>query len=325
MSVSPSPAVGRPGLNRDEREAIARQVRAASTSFYWAMRVLPRPRREAIFAVYAFCRAVDDIVDDETTGPAEKARGLDRWRRDIDAIYAGEARDALGRALAAAVADFAVRRADFLAVIDGMAMDAGEPIVAPPMATFDLYCDRVASAVGRLCVCIFGDPGPHGMAVAHHLGRALQITNILRDVAEDAGLGRLYLPRELLDAHGVDFADLAAVTRQPGFAALWRELAGIAAGQFAAAERAMALCRPGTMRAARIMIGLGLPTEKAFLPVALSIMVFFALCAQCASTLVVMGRETGTWRWPVFSFVLMTSLAYLAAWCVAVVGKLAGA
>ena len=98
-----------------------------------------------------------------------------------------------------------MRREDFHAVIDGMAMDVAADIRAPDLATLDLYCDRVASAVGRLSIKVFGMTETEGFLLAHHLGRALQLTNILRDIDEDAGIGRLYLPRENLEAAGVDF------------------------------------------------------------------------------------------------------------------------
>ncbi|MFO1091652.1 MAG: presqualene diphosphate synthase HpnD [Hyphomicrobiales bacterium] len=233
--------------------AIAAQVKAASTSFYWAMRLLPRERREAIFAVYAFCRAVDDIADDEPD-PARRDAGLDAWRREIDALYAGDPRNPITRALKPGLKAFGLRRADFLAIIDGMEMDADGPIVAPDMKTLDLYCDRVASAVGRLCVCIFGDASIHGMAVAEHLGRALQLTNIARDVDEDARIGRVYLPRELLEKHGIPARPPEGIMRHSAYPALWREFAGMAQERFRLADEALSVCGRATMRPARIMM-----------------------------------------------------------------------
>ncbi len=174
---------------------------AAGSSFYTAMRLLPKERREAMYAVYAFCRAVDDVADDGGTREVRRAE-LDRWRADIDALYAGRP-VARTRDLVGPVAQFDLKREDFQAVIDGMAMDAEEDIVAPDEATLDLYCDRVASAVGRLSVRIFGMPEADGVKLAWHQGRALQLTNILRDIDEDAERGRLYLPREKLEAIGL--------------------------------------------------------------------------------------------------------------------------
>jgi len=236
-----------------EARIIAQTVRDASTSFYWAMRILPKSQRRAMFAVYAFCRNVDDIVDSEQLDEASKRQQLTTWRQEIDALYAGHPKRAETRALQLPMQELSLRRDDFMDVIDGMEMDAGEPIVAPSMKTFDLYVDRVACAVGRLCVCVFGDPTDYGTAVAHHTGRALQITNILRDVEEDAGIGRVYLPRELLEKHEVDYSNPVQITSQGGYVAMWRELAEIARDEFSHAEEAMNLCRKDVMRPARIM------------------------------------------------------------------------
>ena len=241
------------GIQTDRQE-IARQVRAASTSFYGAMRMLPQAKREAIFAVYAFCRAVDDIADDDGGRTEERLRQLGVWRQDIAALYQRRPTTLITRALAVPVQTFGLREADFIAVIDGMEMDARGPIVAPDMATLDLYCDRVACAVGRLCVCIFGEPGEAGQTVAQHLGRALQLTNIIRDVAEDADIGRLYLPAERLRFHNIMFAAPSDVIKHANYPGLWREMAGLAGESFASAEAALAACDRSKMRPARIML-----------------------------------------------------------------------
>ena len=181
---------------------------AAKSSFYLAMRILEPQRRDAMFAIYAFCRAVDDIADDEGDRDARRI-ALDQWRLDLDELYAGRVRASCAY-LAEPVRRFNLDRADFEAVIDGMAMDVEEDICAPDWETLELYCDRVASAVGRLSVRAFGlvdeDAAELPTApklLAYHLGRALQLTNILRDLDEDAQRDRLYLPREELDAAGV--------------------------------------------------------------------------------------------------------------------------
>ena len=172
----------------------ASAIALSGSSFYTAMRILPRAQREAMFEIYSFCRLVDDVAD-STAPHIERRLGLAEWRRHIEQLFAGKTPDEL-HGLAKAVRDFSLRKEDFLAVIDGMDMDAAEDIRAPDLATLDLYCDRVASAVGRLSVRVFGMPREDGILLAHHLGRALQLTNILRDIDEDAGIGRLYLPRE---------------------------------------------------------------------------------------------------------------------------------
>ncbi len=188
----------------DDTETDAAAATSGS-SFYLAMRILPAAQRDAMYQVYAFCRAVDDIADSDLPR-AERAAGLERWRADIDACYAGAPRASL-RALTRHIHTFHLQREDFHAMIDGMAMDAAADICAPDEDTLDLYCDRVASAAGRLSVRIFGMQEEPGRLLAHHLGRALQLTNILRDIDEDAGINRCYLPRELLAREGIATTD----------------------------------------------------------------------------------------------------------------------
>jgi len=225
--------------------------RASGSSFYTGMRILPPAQREAMFEIYAFCRAVDDIADDP--GPRELRREqLQQWRLDIEALYAGTAPPQLG-GLAQAVPRFDLAREDFLGVIAGMAMDVVADIRAPDMATLDLYCDRVACAVGRLSVRVFGMERDAGLALAHHLGRALQLTNILRDLDEDAALGRLYLPREALQVAGIAATDPAAVLAHPAIQKPCAEIVALATSAFAQASVIMAQCPRRVVRAPRIM------------------------------------------------------------------------
>ena len=225
--------------------------RASRSSFYTGMRILPRAQREAMFEIYAFCRAVDDIADD--SGPRDVRRTqLDRWRSDIDAIYRGAPPAALS-GLATAVRNFDLPREDFLAIIDGMEMDVVADIRGPDRATLDLYCDRVACAVGRLSVRVFGMEREAGLALAHHLGRALQLTNILRDLDEDASLGRLYLPRAALQAAGITATDPLQVLAHPALDKVCSIVADQAEKEFGAAQAIMAKNPRRIVRAPRIM------------------------------------------------------------------------
>jgi presqualene diphosphate synthase len=185
------------------------QASASPSSFYAAMRILPAAQRDAMFLIYNFCRQVDDIADSDLP-PERKRAGLLQWRKDIDALYADKVPSRLAE-YPSTIKRFDLQREDFLGVIDGMEMDAAGDIRAPDWATLDLYCDRVASAVGRLSVNVFGMTRTDGVALAHHLGRALQLTNILRDIDEDAAIGRLYLPREALTGAGISATDPAVV------------------------------------------------------------------------------------------------------------------
>ncbi len=224
---------------------------AAGSSFYAGMRVLPRPQREAMYAVYGFCRAVDDVADEGGTR-AERHAGLEQWRADIEALYQGRM-TASTTDLAEPVSRFDLDRQDFLAIIDGMEMDAVEDIRAPDAAKLDLYCDRVASAVGRLSVRIFGLPREPGRDLAHHLGRALQKTNILRDLDEDAGIGRLYLPREALSAAGISLTEPSLVMAHPNLPQACAPLVAEARAHFEAADAIMRREPRKTTRAPRLM------------------------------------------------------------------------
>jgi phytoene synthase len=234
-----------------ETQPISAPSRASGSSFYTAMRILPRAQRDAMFEIYSFCRLVDDVAD-STAPREERKRQLAAWRDDIEAIYAGHPPAAL-QALAGTARDFKLRRQDFLAVIDGMEMDAAEDIRAPDWAKLDLYCDRVASAVGRLSVCVFGLGEDDGIALAHHLGRALQLTNILRDLDEDAGIGRLYLPREALREAGIISTDPAMVLKNPMLPEVCKAVMARAREHFTQADAIMTRNPRRIVKAPRIM------------------------------------------------------------------------
>jgi presqualene diphosphate synthase len=224
---------------------------ASGSSFYAAMRILPRDQRQAMFQIYSFCRQVDDIADSHGPRP-ERLAALQQWRDDIDALYQGHPPPRL-QDYAASVKAFGLKREDFLAIVDGMEMDVPQDIRAPDLATLDLYCDRVASAVGRLSVRVFGLPEEDGILLAHHLGRALQLTNILRDIDEDAGLGRLYLPRESLLLAGITTDDPQRVTVDRALPKVCLALGERAKKHFEKADEIMKRNSRRVVRAPRIM------------------------------------------------------------------------
>lgn len=232
--------------------ASAQATQASGSSFYAGMRMLPKPEREAMYAVYGFCRVVDDIADDQQGDRAERAAALDQWRADLDGLYAG--RDpGQAQLVAEAVRRFGLDRADFEAVIDGMAMDVARDIQWPDMAELDLYCDRVASAVGRLSVRIFGLPHEPGLQLAHHLGRALQLTNILRDIDEDAEIGRVYLNREALEGAGIPLTTPIEVAADPRIDQAVRPLVARSHDHYRAADKVLAARPAGHLIAPRLM------------------------------------------------------------------------
>lgn len=236
-----------------DRAHVLSVVHAAGSSFYGAMRTLPKDRRDAMFAIYAFCREIDDIADDPMP-KAERTAALADWRREIDRLYDGLPHKPTARALLEPVARYALRKEDFVALIDGMEMDANESFHGPSMDTLTLYCERVAGAVGLLSVHVFGEPGEPGTRLAWALGQALQLTNILRDLREDAERGRLYLPAELLSRHGIAARDPAAVLAHPALPAVCGDLAALARQRFAEAIAAMRDCDRRKVRPAAVMM-----------------------------------------------------------------------
>jgi presqualene diphosphate synthase len=251
-AVLPIPAPVATPLAGDVAEVSA-IVDGAGSSFAAGMRILPRPRREAIYAVYAFCRLVDDVADGE--GDAEEKRqGLLWWEEEVARAYGGTPRGAVGREMARAAREHALPREEFDLVVEGMRMDAAA-IVAPTPEHLDRYVRCVAGAVGILSLRVFGAwQGERSRRFALSLARAVQLTNILRDVEEDAGLGRLYLPRPVLDAAGVP-PDPQGALLHPGLSEARRLLGRSARAEFTRA-RALARGHPwGRLLPALLMMG----------------------------------------------------------------------
>jgi phytoene synthase len=217
------------------------------------MQLLPVQRRMAIRALHAFYREVDDIADGGASRSLKQIL-LANWRSEIGLLFAGRPQHDVTRPLSEPIDLYGLRCDDFLAIIDGM--DARADIRAPSFAELDRYCERMAVAIGRISVRIFGEASPAGQRVATELGRALQLTDILCDLAGDARLHRLYLPRELLHAHGI-FATMPSwVLAQPALPDVCRDLALLAERHYAAAGEAIAACPRPTMRPAAVMLAM---------------------------------------------------------------------
>jgi squalene synthase HpnD/squalene synthase HpnC len=225
----------------EERAAtfVAALVRRSGSSFYGAMRLLPKPKRQGMYAIYAFCRVVDDIADGPSSADA-KRRDLAAWHDDIEALFEGRPCRLLTQALAGPVARFGLRREDLIEILKGVEMDTQGSLQAPSLEELELYCSRVAGAVGLLSVRVFGCGDGRVDEFALAVGAALQFTNILRDVAEDAEEGRLYLPREALDAAGITSRDPQAVAADPHLPEACAFVAAIARKRFGEAEELLA-------------------------------------------------------------------------------------
>ena len=199
-------------------EYCQQKAAGSGSSFYYSFMFLPPPRRTAIMALYAFCREVDDVVDDATDAGVASAK-LAWWRGEIHAAFDGTPRHPVALALKPVVAAYALPEAHFQAVIDGMAMDL-ERNRYLDFAELESYCHRVAGVVGLMSAEIFGYTNPATRQYAHDLGIAFQLTNIIRDVGEDALRGRIYLPQEDLARHGVTAASILQRAGGPAFRAL---------------------------------------------------------------------------------------------------------
>ena len=250
MAQADSPA---PVVMADALAEVRRRVAQSGSSFLWGMRVLPQERRDAMYAIYAFCRDVDDIAD-EPRDLDLRQQQLDDWRAEIDRLYAGQPTYAISRALDRPIAAFGLPREAFLDVIDGMEMDLHERMRAPSMAELERYCRRVAGAVGLLSIRVFGADEPEAPQIAVALGEALQLTNILRDLHEDAQRGRLYLPRELLDAHAIATREPLAVLAHPQLSRACAALAQRARQRFAETRRLLERCDRRRLKASILMM-----------------------------------------------------------------------
>ncbi len=187
----------------------------SGSSFYYAFRFLPPERRRAITALYAFCREVDDAVDEPSDASVARAK-LDWWRNEVAQLFAGKPQHPVTRALAPAVASYGITRRGLEEIMDGMQMDLEQNRYLD-FAALALYCHRVAGVVGVLAAGIFGYRNPQTLAYAEKLGLAFQLTNIIRDVGEDVRNGRIYIPMDELQRFGVTAADILNARHGPAF------------------------------------------------------------------------------------------------------------
>lgn len=236
---------------------VSRLTRKSRSNFYYAFLTLPRPRREALYAVYAFCRTVDDIADlgqAQGADPAELRAELNRWRHEVARCYEpGEApRHPIAQRLAVAVQRYRIPREALEAIVDGVEMDLAGVVYETAEDLYP-YCYRVASAVGLSAIEIFGYTDARARDYAVNLGIALQLTNIIRDVGADAQAGRLYVPREDLRAFGITVEDLQRGRYTPGFVALMEHQAARARGFYRAAREAFPVADARSLVAAEIM------------------------------------------------------------------------
>ena len=186
-----------------DQQNVENIVKKSGSSFYWGMKLLPEIKKRAMFSVYAFCRVVDDIADNTGKIKSKKTK-LNSWKKKIDNLYQKKViNESIMKELNTSIENFNLEKKDFISIIDGMLMDAKKKIQFPSTTELELYCRRVAVAVGYLSIKIFGLNDSKGRKYAYSLGMAFQLTNIVRDFKEDLDIGRCYIPGEKLKKYGI--------------------------------------------------------------------------------------------------------------------------
>ncbi len=239
-------------------------TKASRSNFAYAFLFLPKAKREALYAIYAFCRISDDVVDEgvsvtaESEPPGGRAAGatpterLKAWRAELDACFRGEPRHPVTRRLADVAERFSIPRVYFEELLNGVEMDLEKNRYAT-FGELEQYCYRVAGVVGLMCIAVFGYTHPNTRRYAEHLGTAFQLTNILRDVGRDGAAGRIYLPQEDLARFGCTTADILDRRPTPAFRNLMRFEAERARSFYAAADAALPPADRTAMLPAEIM------------------------------------------------------------------------
>ena len=214
----------------DDQIAVEKIVKSSGSSFFWGMKILESDKKRAMFSIYAFCRTVDDIAD-EINNKKLKQRKLRNWKQKIRSIYEQKTpKTSLEKELKLSINKFNLNKLDFESIIDGMMMDALEDIQFPSKKNLDLYCDRVAVAVGYLSIKIFGLSDKE-KKYAFYLGRAFQLTNIVRDFFEDLKRDRCYIASEYLSRYGVD-KNIKTIANEPKIQNIFQDILGEAKKYF---------------------------------------------------------------------------------------------
>lgn len=244
------------GEIRLAHKRVRQMVVASGSSFLLGMRLLSRPQRQAMYAIYAFAHTVDDIADGSTP-KALKLSKLSAWQSEIEQLYAGHPTQPITIALHEPVISYGLEQAEFMNLLEAMAVDASSQIRAPDWKTLQQYCYQVAGTIGLLSIRVFGATGAPARQFALALAEALQLTNILRDLQEDALQGRLYLPSEYLLEYAINpNASPGDILAHANTQQVCAKLARQARKSFARADKALAECDRELLRPALLMMGI---------------------------------------------------------------------
>lgn len=223
------------------------------SSFYWGMKILERKKRDAMFTIYAFCKEIDNIGDKAIEQKRKKMQ-LKSWRKEINKIYKDKTKLKLGKSLKNYIEQYKLKKEFFIEIIKGVEMDINNQMIAPTKNIFNLYCYRVAGAVGLLCLNIFGENNKNSRSFGVVLANAFQITNILRDIKEDSLMGRLYIPKEILQKAGIKENDIKQIIKNKKFPIACKLLAQVAESNFKIAEKKLKQCNENKLKSAILMM-----------------------------------------------------------------------
>jgi len=217
------------------------------------MRILDSEKRNAMFAIYAFCKEIDNIGD-KFTEKKIKEKELKKWKKEIEKIYKNKSNNIFGKTLKKYIDQYKLKRGLFLEIIKGIEMDINKKMVAPKQKILNLYCYRVAGAVGLLSLKIFGENNKNSRSFGIKLANAFQITNILRDIKEDSLLGRLYIPKEILKKAGIKENNIDQIIKNKKFPNACKQLAKLADLNFKIAEKKLSYCSKNKLKSSILMM-----------------------------------------------------------------------
>ena len=223
------------------------------SSFYWGMRILDRERRDAMFSIYAFCKKTDSIADSKQL-KKEKKWKINKLKKEINEIYKNNLNNNFRKNLKHYIDKYQLDKKYFLDIIKGVEMDINNIMICPNNKIFRLYCYRVAGAVGIISLKIFGDYNIQTKAFGLYLAEALQITNILRDIKQDANMGRMYIPIEILNSVGIKKNKIISILKNKKFPKACTKLSKYADYNFEHADKQLELCSKRKLKSAILMM-----------------------------------------------------------------------
>tara|TARA_B100000029_G_scaffold182527_1_gene180141 strand:- start:13010 stop:13837 length:828 start_codon:yes stop_codon:yes gene_type:complete len=235
------------------KKNIEKIITFPKSSFYWGMRILKKEKRNAMFVVYAFCKKVDTIADSNLPNK-KKIKNLNKLKSEINEIFNNKPKNNFGIILNENIKKFKLKKKYFFDVIKGVEMDIKNIMICPSKKNFNLYCYRVAGAVGLISLGIFGEYNKNGKSFALYLAKALQITNILRDIKEDEEMGRIYIPKEILNKYNIKKEKISLMIQNKMFPKACWYLSKIADHNFKMAKKKLKYCSENKLKSAVLMM-----------------------------------------------------------------------